>query len=27
MDKQQYEAIAFLAKVNGVSKKQMLHQT
>jgi len=26
LDKQQYEAIEFLAKVNGVSKKQMLHE-
>ena len=26
LDKQQYEAIAFLAKHNGVSKKRMLHE-
>ena len=26
LDKQQYEAVAFLAKANGVSKKQMLHE-
>jgi len=26
IDKQQYEVIAFLAKQNGVSKKQMLHE-